>query len=443
LSFFISKKDKKTFNSFDMQINLKFLVLVVWTSVLSINAYGQEENYFKISGQYRVRAELRHGYRTLATDSSEIAFFTGQRARLMLDYKNDKIAFYASIQDSRTWGDEEQKKDNAGLQVNQLWAEIGLRNNLSLRLGRQELAYDDHRLLGNLDWGNLTISHDALLLKYSNEQSKFKWHIGGAFNQSGEPVFGTSYTLKNYKALGFTWAKKEFGKGHSLAGIFIVNGMNATVAASPKMKATYTVGPLYNYNSGGWKGVLGAYFQGGKTENNLAQSAFMANVYAEKKIKKIALGLGADYLSGNSDGTKATENHTFSTLYATNHKFYGYMDYFLAIPTDTKQGGLLDLYLRADCALSKTISTTLDVHHFSLANDYNLGTEFKKTLGTEADLLLDYKPSPLIHLQCGYAYLFATENMEHLKDGNANETNTWAYIMLKVSPTLFTHEFKK
>ena len=219
--------------------------------------------------------------------------------------------------------------------------------------------------------------------------------------------------------------------------------MNSIVAASPKMKATYTLGPLYNYNSGGWKGVLGAYFQGGKTENNLAQSAFMVNVYAEKKIKKIALGLGADYLSGNSDGTKATENHTFSTLYATNHKFYGYMDYFLAIPTDTKQGGLLDLYLRADCALSKTISTTLDVHHFSLANDYNLGTEFKKTLGTEADLLLDYKPSPLIHLQCGYAYLFATENMEHLKDGNANETNTWAYIMLKVSPTLFTHEFKK
>jgi hypothetical protein len=423
--------------------NLKIIIVLMLTSIVAIKSFSQE-NYFKISGQYRARTELRNGYRTLMTDSSKTAFFTGQRARLIFDYKKDNIQMFSSIQDARTWGDEEQKKDLAGLQVNELWMELNLKQGFALKMGRQELAYDDHRLFGNLDWANLTISHDALLLKYTDDKNKFKWHLGGAFNQVGEPIFGTTYALKNYKALGFYWVKKEFNKGHSLSGIVIVNGMNSIVTSNTKLKATYTFGPLYNYNFNGWKGVLGAYYQGGKTESNLNQSAFMVNAYGEKKVKKVAIGFGADYLSGNKDNTSATANNSFSTLYATNHKFYGYMDYFLNIPTDTKQRGLMDLYARIVYTASKTVSTTLDLHHFSLANENNLGVnKIKKPLGTEADLLIDYKPSSIIQLQLGYSLLFATKNMEYIKGGNANDFNTWAYLMLKVSPTLLYNEFKK
>lgn len=412
-------------------------------SIFVIKSFSQE-NYFKMSAQYRARTELRNGYRTLVTDSSQPAFFTGQRARLIFDYKNDNIQFFSSIQDARTWGDEEQKKDLAGLQVNELWMQVYLNQRFVLKMGRQELVYDDHRLLGNLDWANLTISHDALLLKYTDDRDKFKWHLGGAFNQVGEPVFGTTYALKNYKALGFSWVKKEFAKGHSISGIAIVNGMNSTITTNTKMKATYTFGPLYNYNFKGWKGVLGAYFQGGKTENNLTQNAFMVNAYSEKKLKRNSIGLGVDYLSGNKDNTSATASNSFSTLYATNHKFYGYMDYFLNIPSDTKQRGLMDLYARIGYTPSKTVNLTVDIHHFSLANENNLGVnKIKKTLGTEADVLIDYKPSTIIQLQFGYSLLFATKNMEYIKGGNANDLNTWAYLMLKVSPTLLYNELKK
>lgn len=423
--------------------NLKIIIVLMLLSIFVIKSFSQE-NYFKMSAQYRARTELRNGYRTLVTDSSQPAFFTGQRARLIFDYKNDNIQFFSSIQDARTWGDEEQKKDLAGLQVNELWMQVYLNQRFALKMGRQELVYDDHRLLGNLDWANLTISHDALLLKYTDDRDKFKWHLGGAFNQVGEPVFGTTYALKNYKALGFSWVKKEFAKGHSISGIAIVNGMNSTITTNTKMKATYTFGPLYNYNFKGWKGVLGAYFQGGKTENNLTQNAFMVNAYSEKKLKRNSIGLGVDYLSGNKDNTSATASNSFSTLYATNHKFYGYMDYFLNIPSDTKQRGLMDLYARIGYTPSKTVNLTVDIHHFSLANENNLGVnKIKKTLGTEADVLIDYKPSTIIQLQFGYSLLFATKNMEYIKGGNANDLNTWAYLMLKVSPTLLYNELKK
>lgn len=424
--------------------NLKIIIALMLISTLAIKSFSQE-NYLKISGQYRTRTEFRSGYRTLVTDSSRPAFFVGQRARLMFDYKKENVQMYTSIQDVRTWGDEEQRKDLSGLQVNELWMELNLKKGFFLKMGRQELVYDDHRLFGNLDWANLTISHDALLLKYHDAEKKFKCHLGAAFNQVGEPVFGTSYNLKNYKALGFTWVKKEFAKGHTLSALAIVNGMNSTKVGSNELKATYTIGPLYNYNFNGWKTTLGTYFQGGKTESNLSVFAFMLNAYAEKKIKTFSFGLGADYLSGNNDQTTiATESNSFNTLYATNHKFYGYMDYFLNIPADTKQRGLVDLYARFGISPTKKTDLTLDIHHFSLANENNLGiNKIKKPLGTEADLLIDYKPSPIIHLQFGYSLLLATKNMEYIKSGNANDFNTWAYLMLKVSPTLLYNEIKK
>ncbi|KIC94259.1 alginate export family protein [Flavihumibacter solisilvae] len=405
-------------------------------------SYSQEE-HFTISGQYRLRPEFRNGYRTLSSDTTTAAFFLAQRARLIFDYQKSGVASRISIQDSRTWGDEEGAKDLAGLQVNELWFEFALNRKLSVKLGRQELVYDDHRLLGNMEWGNVTRSHDAIVVKFTNREKQFQAHAGGAFNQSGEPLYGTSYPLKNYKALAFGWLKKEFGQQHSLSAIAILNGLNSTVASAPNLKASFTFGPLYNYNGHSWKTILGGYYQGGKTENNLKLLAFMLNAYAEKRINRIAAGLGLDYLSGSSDATKTGHSHSFSTLYATNHKFYGQMDYFLNIPADTKQRGLADAYLRLTVYPSSRLTVNADLHHFSFAHETN--SEFQsvgKPAGTETDFTMEYKPSTIINLQAGYAMLFATENMESVKGGDYNNYNGWAFIMLKISPVFFKHVFK-
>lgn len=424
----------------NIQYNKATLLIIF---LLSSHILLAQENSFMVSGQYRLRGELRHGFRTLATDSSKAAFFNSQRARLVFDYKKDKITSKISIQDSRTWGDEEQKKDLGGLQVNELWVQLALSKNYALKMGRQELIYDDQRLLGNLDWGNLTISHDALLLKYENKDKHFQWHIGGAFNQSGEPLFGTKYTLKNYKALGIAWLKKEFKGNHSVSGIAILNALNSTLASSPAVKSSITFGPLYNFQDNNWKFVLGAYYQTGKTENNLDISAVMLNAYAEKSIKKVSLGAGVDYLSGNTDQTKATSSNNFSTLYPTNHKFYGSMDYFLSFPNDTRGRGLVDAYLRMKAKTSNRFSAGVDVHSFSLANkDYSGMNQIKKGLGTELDFLTDYIPFADVNLQVGYSMMLATGNMEAVKGGDSKTYNYWAFVMLKVSPVFFKHVFK-
>ncbi|MDP1843854.1 MAG: alginate export family protein [Sediminibacterium sp.] len=417
-----------------------FLLAMYFLNIIKANA---QENSFSITGQYRTRTELRYGYRTLASDSSTAAFFITQRARLIVDYNKDKVSTKISIQDSRTWGDVELKNDFASLQVNELWLELFIQKGFSIKLGRQELAYDDHRLLGNLDWANLTISHDAVLLKYTNENATIKWHLGAAFNQSGEPLFGTNYTLKNYKTLGFSWIKKELKSGQSLSGIVIVNGMTSTNANTKKLKATCTLGSIYNYDYKSVKALIGTYYQVGKTENNLNVNALMINAYAEKKIKKKSIGIGIDYLSGNKDNTINTESKTFNTLYATNHKFYGYMDYFINIPTDTKLRGLLNPYIKFSYALSKSAIFYFDLQKFMLANENNTALiKIAKNLGTEVDAILELKPSALINLQFGYSMMLATQNMEYIKGGKSNHYNGWAFVMLKVSPVFFKNEFK-
>ena len=416
--------------------------LTLFLIISSTLTQAQESN-FSISGQYRVRTELRHGFRTLAADTSKAAFFISQRARLFFDYKNDKLSTKISIQDSRTWGDEEQKKDLAGLQVNELWVQLALSKDFALKMGRQELVYDDQRLLGNLDWGNSTISHDALLLKYENKEKQLQWHIAGAFNQSGEPLFGSKYTLKNYKVLGLAWLKKEINTKHTLSAIAIVNGLNATTfTTTPSLKSSITFGPLYNFHYNGWKLVLGGYYQTGKTENDLKLNAGMFNAYAEKAIKKVSLGAGVDYLSGNTDQTKINVSNNFSTLYPTNHKFYGTMDYFLSFPADTKGRGLRDAYVRLKIKASDKFTAGLDVHNLSLAHTILSGFSSHKNLGSEVDLLTEYLPSADISLQLGYSVLLATKTMEALKGGNKNNYNYWAFAMLKVSPVFFKHTFK-
>jgi len=402
------------------------------------------QDSFKVGGMYRNRAEFRNGYRTLAADTSKPAFFVGQRARLTFEYKKDSIfTFYSSLQDVRTWGDEEQTKDLSGLHFNEIFMEMRIKKNFYVKLGRQEFAYDDHRLLGNLDWANASRSHDGLIIKYLNSEKKFNWHLGSSFNQVGEPIFGTSFTLNNYKFLGFTWIKKNF-KIHDLSLLAIMNGLNSKDTTSKSMKSTVTTGLTYHLNHENFKATLGGFYQMGKTDYNLDVASFMINSYFGYAKNKFLTGLGFDYLSGNKDNTDSKQSKNFNTLYPTNHKFYGYMDYFLGFPTDVKSRGLNDIYLRVGYAISPKILTTLDGHYFMLANENNLTTnKVKKALGSELDFILEYKPSNTINLQIGYSMIFATENMEYIKGGNKNKYNGWAFVMLKVAPVFFNHTSEK
>jgi hypothetical protein len=179
---------------------------------ISVSGSIQAIAQLTISGQLRPRTEFRDGLGTLILKTASPSFFISQRTRLTFNYNTGKVIFHASVQDIRVWGQDASTISNADgnkLGVHEAWAEVLFSNKkdtsfkhspvdyFSVKIGRQELLYDDSRLLGNLDWLQQARRHDAIVFKFLNKG----WQIdfGTAFNQNADAFNynGTYYTPAN------------------------------------------------------------------------------------------------------------------------------------------------------------------------------------------------------------------------------------------------------
>lgn len=165
-----------------------------------------------VTGQVRTRTEYRDGLGTLRPTAYKPAFFTSQRSRIIMNYKWSRVTFQASLQDVRVWGQDASSISNADgsrLGLHEAWADVVLLNKkdssfkhspvdlLSVKIGRQELLYDDSRLLGNLDWLQQARRHDAIVFKLA--QSGWQVDLGASFSQNTDAFNynGTFYTPAN------------------------------------------------------------------------------------------------------------------------------------------------------------------------------------------------------------------------------------------------------
>jgi len=168
---------------------------------------------FTLTGTMRTRTEIRNGLGNLVPTGSKSAAFTSQRTRLNFGYKWDRVLFGAAVQDVRVWGQDASSisnADGAKLMLHEGWADVTLANKadttvkfklvdlLSIKIGRQELIYDDVRLIGNLDWLQQARRHDMVLLKGVHKGWQFD--LGYAFGQNTDAfgvTTGTAYLPAN------------------------------------------------------------------------------------------------------------------------------------------------------------------------------------------------------------------------------------------------------
>ncbi len=168
----------------------------------------QTSAQFSLIGQLRTRTEIRNGFGNLPVAGRPAAAFTSQRARLTFGYQWDRITFGLAIQDVRVWGQDASTISNADgnkLMVHEAWADMTLINRadttmkfapidyLSLKIGRQEMVYDDSRLIGNLDWLQQARRFDAALLKAQHKGWPLDLGIG--FNQNTDAFRRGRYVL--------------------------------------------------------------------------------------------------------------------------------------------------------------------------------------------------------------------------------------------------------
>jgi hypothetical protein len=362
-----------------------------------------------------------------------------------------KIKTKLSLQDIRIWGDEKLKTDVASTALHEAWVEIKLSEKISLKCGRQELSYDNERLITKTNWTQSSMSHDAIVLKFKNNTG-WQFDFANAFNQESEKVFGNSYAATsssplypNYKTLNILWINKKFNDNFSVTGIGIADGKQIPNKDN-ELYIRRTIGGNVEYKKSNVKAILYGYFQNGQLYDGQRVKAYYLNPEISYKVEQIKTNfkLGSEYSSGTKSINKLNSDNTntFSILYGSAHPFMGTMDYFTDLQNDTKNGGLIDVYAKTEYQLKEQMSLKLDYHYFMLQNDVrdNNNNIIKKYLGSELDLSYNYDYSKDINLQVGYSVMFADKNMEILKGGSSKKYNHWAFLMLTIKPTIFSKE---
>ena len=160
-------------------------------------------------------------------------------------------------------------------------------------------------------------------------------------------------------------------------------------------------------------------------------SAFMFGGRIGGSLGGLDLTLWYDYLSGDDD-LADDKTKVFDTLFATNHKYYGYADLFLNIPVHTGGAGVAGLGPQGGrCRWGDQVSLGIHGHSFLTAQQGGLESSH---LGEEVDLTLTYKYRPGFTVVAGVSQVMADDSMKSVTryknsiddwDGNM----TFAYLM--------------
>jgi hypothetical protein len=409
---------------------------------------------FTWGGQLLQRSEFRNGYGKLIDTIQDPAFFIGHRARLQATYTHDKVSFFVSIQDVRTWGSTPQANASDGsLSVHEAWSEIHLDTNWTLKLGRQELNYDNARFLGNLDWAFQARSHDIALLKF--EKQKTKLHLGAAYNAAQESLTQVVYTVNNqYKVAQMIRVEQNWNK-FRVSLLFWNNGLQYTntdtvgAVTDQGLRYTQTIGlPTIRYENGGLT-LAGFYYQQiGEDVDKREVQAFDVNLQASYKFdlnkekgSALLTTLGGELLSGTAQNATDNVDRSYSPMYGTNHAHNGYMDHFYVGGRGANSVGLMDVFLRVKYDLNKRTFLSMNIHELQTAADaIENGEMMDKRLGNEIDLSMGHLVNDVLSWQVGYSQLFATGTLQHLEGvpAMANVQN-WAYIAILYRPNMKKH----
>jgi hypothetical protein len=374
-----------------------------------------------LSGELRPRFEVRDPVGALGTVE-----FTSMRSRVSLQValEHGLTAFF-QLQDVRTFGEEASTLDGSanGLDLHQGWIEMGdpATDRWSLRVGRQEAAYGGERLVGVVNWAQQARSFDGARTRFRPSPDVVV--DGLAFRVSDalasgtgvdESLYGIYSTMEARGTLDLfaLWSAREQPAG---ARDLVTLGGRWAAGQGPLRWRVETA-----YQTGDAEGPLG-------TSRDIA--AFMLGARVGTRINDdIGATLWYDYLSGDDDPGDDVIR-TFDTMFATNHKFYGYMDFFVDIPASTNGRGLHDLALKGTYDVRDGHTLAADLHMFRLAAADGLDAA---RIGEELDITYRWAYAPGVTVTGGLSYFLAADAWS-AGLGNPDENQVWGYVMLDVT----------
>lgn len=396
-------------------------------------AAGQDTP-LELSGELRVRSQ---GERGIVGTRAEGATLLRTRLRL-----HAPVTPYASVviqfQDSRVFGEESNTlTDGSANQMDLHQAYLRLTASVlglsvTVTAGRQEVVLGSERLIGAVGWSNTGRSFDALRLFLEPEEDRWVLSALAATivergRMAPEPDPSAAPGLGDHTLLGVSL------DAGSLQGL-LLHDLNAAYRDADDVDRT-TI-------SGQWEGAVGwgpryalegAYQFG--TQLRATSSEDIGAWFVGGRLGWIrtlgpleSIELGVDWLSGDDDPSDGRYS-AFNTLYATNHKFYGFMDLFLDPAAQTNDRGLIDglvtLTLQRD-----PLPLRATVHRFWLASSDGVD---QSEIGWEFDLTVPFEVGDAGTALVGYSAFRAGGGAQEANLGYSGSYRHWAFAQLGIS----------
>jgi hypothetical protein len=275
---------------------------------------------------------------------------------------------------------------------------------LTVRLGRQVIAYDDHRFVGHVGWRQDRQTFDALTARYRPTQSLI---LSYGYVTRRNRIFAEDTDLDS---------RDHFLNAAYATPLGTITGYGYLLEIdNAPSNGLDTWGLRLNGEKGLDRLSLLYVLEYASQESDAAGSSFDADYFlveAGVAFDRMTVKLGYELLG--SDGGR----YGFSTPLATLHKFNGWSDQFLGTPAE----GLEDAYVSLNGKLGN-VSWILAYHDFSADAPGASVDDF----GSEIDIQLTRSLTNHVSLGLKYAAYDAGDPAA----GKVDTDKLWAWLTLE------------
>ena len=328
-----------------------------------------------IAVNYRARYEVKENagftdagsnwdFSTRPVDDNDNAYLLS-RVMPRVGYTGKRTAFTLEGRASSSIGDERYNatapgkglaENDSGVDIHQAFLFLGNHKEfpLSLKIGRQEFAYGDQRLVGHFRWNNNARTFDALKMRWQNplfgvdlftggvvyndshnlNQSNSQDHFSGAYfnfptllkNEITEAYFYARNVERGIATDNWTGVPAPF----RFPGAQDVYTAGVRVKSKPNAYDPFDYGYELMYQFGNRTAVfpattVAAALTAPRLDHHAVSAILQGGYTWTASPLQPRLALIYSYGSGDKSATDA-KSGTFQNLFPTNHLFYGYMD---------------------------------------------------------------------------------------------------------------------
>ncbi len=403
-------------------------------SIFALLCADAQESVIRWNGEMRFRTEADG--RDFST-RSPMNLYTLSRIRLGAEIRPaERLSLHVKIQDSRQFGEEvstTSNQRNLDLFEGYVLIDSFFLPQLSMKLGRMSVGYGSERIIGSVGWSNVGRAFDGLIFRYASGSAAldlFAMNVSD-FNTPPASVSAASVAFQRENGTlllgGFYTNPFSRSLHFSAYGVNEMN-KNRTVAGKDDLQR-YTAGTQMkgSVDDLSYDGEVAYQFG---TERGSDISGYMAAFalgYSMKQSPLRSVSAHLDLLSGTPP-TSATVQ-TFVPPYATGHKFYGFMDYFVSMKTQTFNRGMVDAYLRAEVKPAGNLSATVTLHHFTAQQNFST-TDNARDFGQEIDIISKFMYTKDITFELGLSAFVPNTLMR--RAFNADDVAGWTYLAAQI-----------